>query len=175
MDCLAQIISEKYSNPIEFLNQLRMTTEPIGGGMEYSDNGEYVEYDVAVEAVKKAQLRLMPEDIDIVREQLTAFAIHLNKRGALRDDLCMDFEHEAQSFIESQYNKIMMNKQVIFKRIMANHVIAADALTKADMQSIEFIDAIDHLTDNTIFLLLNCCGEKYLQNAKNIIEKYVNL
>lgn len=38
-------------------------------------------------------------------EQLTAFAQHLNKRGAFRDDLCMDFEHEAESFIESQkYN-----------------------------------------------------------------------
>lgn len=38
-------------------------------------------------------------------EQLTAFAQHLNKRGAFRDDLCMDFEHEAQSFIEIQNNK----------------------------------------------------------------------
>lgn len=38
-------------------------------------------------------------------EQLTAFAVHLNKRGAFRDDLCMDFEHEAQSFIEMQNNK----------------------------------------------------------------------
>lgn len=35
-------------------------------------------------------------------EWLTAFAIHLQKRGAFRDDLCMDFEHEAQSFIEMQ-------------------------------------------------------------------------
>lgn len=59
MDILAQIMSEKYSNPIEFLNQLRQTTESIGGGMEYSDNGEYVEYDVAVEAVKKAQKQLI--------------------------------------------------------------------------------------------------------------------
>lgn len=38
-------------------------------------------------------------------EQLTAFAVHLNKRGAFCDDLCMDFEHEAQSFIEMQNNK----------------------------------------------------------------------
>lgn len=38
-------------------------------------------------------------------EQLTAFAQHLNKRGAFCDDLCMDFEHEAQSFIEMQKNK----------------------------------------------------------------------
>ena len=40
-----------------------------------------------------------------VIEQLTAFAQHLNKRGAFRDDLCMDFEHEAQSFIELQKPK----------------------------------------------------------------------
>ena len=38
-------------------------------------------------------------------EQLAAFAVHLNKRGAFRDDLCMDFEHEAQSFIEIQNHK----------------------------------------------------------------------
>lgn len=38
-------------------------------------------------------------------EWLTAFAIHLQRRGAFRDDLCMDFEHEAQSFIEMQNNK----------------------------------------------------------------------
>lgn len=38
-------------------------------------------------------------------EQLTAFAVHLNKRGAFCENLCMDFEHEAQSFIESQKNK----------------------------------------------------------------------
>jgi hypothetical protein len=38
-------------------------------------------------------------------EQLTAFAQHLQKHGAFRDDLCMDFEHEAQSFIELQKPK----------------------------------------------------------------------
>ena len=59
MDFWAQIKSEKYSNPFEFLNQLRQTTEPIGGGMEYCDNGEYVEYDVAIEAVKKAQQQMI--------------------------------------------------------------------------------------------------------------------
>ena len=35
-------------------------------------------------------------------EQITAFAQHLNKCGAFREDLCMDFEHEAQTFIEYQ-------------------------------------------------------------------------
>ncbi len=69
MDFLAQIESEKYSNPIEFLNQLRQTTEPIGGGMEYYDNGEYVEYDVAVEAVKKAQQQLIDKAAEWFRSR----------------------------------------------------------------------------------------------------------
>lgn len=43
-------------------------------------------------------------------EQLTAFAQHLNKRGAFRDDLCMDFEHEAQSFIE--FREYQNNKEL---------------------------------------------------------------
>lgn len=42
---------------------------------------------------------------ELAIEQLAAFAVHLQKRGAYRDDLCMDFEHEAQSFIELQKTK----------------------------------------------------------------------
>ncbi len=54
MDLRAQHLSETCSDPIEFLNQLRQTTEPIGGGTVYSEDGELVEYDVAIEAVRKA-------------------------------------------------------------------------------------------------------------------------
>ena len=36
----------------EFLEHFRCTTEPIGGGTEYAEDGELVNYDVAVEAVK---------------------------------------------------------------------------------------------------------------------------
>lgn len=67
-------------------------------------NLECWEYDQAKQLVKLAKdellLELKAQQNNIV-EQLTAFAQHLNKRGAFRDDLCMDFEHEAQSFIES--------------------------------------------------------------------------
>lgn len=84
MDCLAQIMSEKYSNPIEFLNQLRQTTEPIGGGMEYCDDGEYVEYDVAVEAVKKAQKQL----VDSAVEWLNKYLFYLDKK----DDIINNFK-----------------------------------------------------------------------------------
>lgn len=55
-------------------------------------------------AVKSATEAMQWKD-EQLPEWLTAFAQHLNKRGAFRDDLCMDFEHEAQSFIEFQkYN-----------------------------------------------------------------------
>ena len=54
MDLKAQYLSETCSDPIEFLNQLRQTTEPIGGSTVYDEDGELVEYDVAIEAIGKA-------------------------------------------------------------------------------------------------------------------------
>ena len=54
MDLRAKYLSETCSDPIEYLRQLRQTTEPIGGGTEYCEDGELVEYDVAIEAVRKA-------------------------------------------------------------------------------------------------------------------------
>ena len=54
MDLRAKYLSETCLDPIEYLRQLRQTTEPIGGGTEYREDGELVEYDVAVEAIKKA-------------------------------------------------------------------------------------------------------------------------
>ena len=54
MDLKAKYLLETCSDPIGFLNQLRQTTAPIGGGTVYSEDGELVEYDVAVEAIKKA-------------------------------------------------------------------------------------------------------------------------
>ena len=54
MDLKAKYLSEHVSDPVEFLRQLRQTTEPIGGGTEYREDGELVEYDVAIEAIKKA-------------------------------------------------------------------------------------------------------------------------
>jgi len=44
-------LKEKEDNPVSFLNHFRCTTEPIGGGTEYSDDGELVDYDVAIAAI----------------------------------------------------------------------------------------------------------------------------
>lgn len=64
-------------------------------------------------------------------------------------------------------------KEETFKRILANHVIAADALSRGDMVKTDFMDAIRHLSSNTIFLVSNCCGDEYLNKVENIMEKYL--
>jgi len=64
MDLKAKYLSETCSDPIEFLYQLRQTTEPIGGGTEYCEDGELVEYDVAIEAVGKANKAFIEKACD---------------------------------------------------------------------------------------------------------------
>jgi hypothetical protein len=70
MDLKAKYLLETCSDPIGFLNQLRQTTEPIGGGTVYSEDGELVEYDVAIEAVRKANNTLEIEEMEPVSEEL---------------------------------------------------------------------------------------------------------
>ena len=50
---------EKETNPIEFLNHFRCTTEPIGGGTEHDDEGELVHYDAAIAAISVAKKELI--------------------------------------------------------------------------------------------------------------------
>lgn len=63
MDLKAKYLSETCSDPIEYLRQLRQTTEPIGGGTVYSEDGELVEYEVALEAVRKANNALKVKEV----------------------------------------------------------------------------------------------------------------
>lgn len=71
MDFFAKSLSEKCSDPMEFLNQLRMTTEPIGGSTIYDNNGELVEYEVAVEAVNKT----IGKACNIIKQKLESYII----------------------------------------------------------------------------------------------------
>lgn len=68
MDLRAQHLLEICSDPIEFLNQLRQTTEPIGGSTVYDEDGELVEYDVAIEAVEKANKAFIEKACDYLME-----------------------------------------------------------------------------------------------------------
>ena len=58
MDYEIKYWEEKETNPIEFLNHFRCTTEPIGGGTERDDNGELVYYEEAIAAISIAKKEL---------------------------------------------------------------------------------------------------------------------
>lgn len=49
---------EKDTDPMVFLQRFRCTTEPIGGGTEYDEEGELVSWDAAVAAIEIAMKRL---------------------------------------------------------------------------------------------------------------------
>ena len=70
--------------------------------------------------------------------------------------------------------KVISNKKVvnILNRISANHVICMDALIKADMESKEFTDAVNHLTDNTISVASSLYGMKGVNYVNRIVSKY---
>lgn len=56
--------------------------------------------------------------------------------------------------------KILNKKEQhsVAMRIIANYMIATDALKKCDMSVPEYIDAIEHLTENTIESLTKVVG-----------------
>lgn len=49
---------EKDTDPMVFLQRFRCTTEPIGGGTEYDEEGELVSWDAAVAAIEIAVKQL---------------------------------------------------------------------------------------------------------------------
>ena len=70
MDLKAKHLIDTCSDPIELLRQLRQTTEPIGGSTVYDEDGEFVEYDVAIEAVKKANDAFIEKAVNYIAENL---------------------------------------------------------------------------------------------------------
>ena len=59
MDYIIQYWTEQETNPVEFINHFRCTTEPIGGGTEHDDDGELVNYEAAIAAISIAKKELI--------------------------------------------------------------------------------------------------------------------
>ena len=59
MDYIIQYWKEKETNPVEFINHFRCTTNPIGGGTEHDDDGELVNYEAAIAAISIAKKELI--------------------------------------------------------------------------------------------------------------------
>lgn len=70
MDYIIKYWKEKETNPIEFLNHFRCTTEPIGGGTEHDDDGELVHYDAAIAAISIAKKELINKACEWLSKKL---------------------------------------------------------------------------------------------------------
>lgn len=77
MNNRAKYDREHSKTPKEFLEKSRLTTEPIGGGVEYDDKGELVEYDVALEA-----LEMCKEEFGTLLDKWEKHAINGMQEGA---------------------------------------------------------------------------------------------
>lgn len=70
MDYIIKYWKEKETNPVEFLNHFRCTTEPIGGGTEHDDDGELVHYDAAIAAISIAEKAIIKKACEWLKENL---------------------------------------------------------------------------------------------------------
>lgn len=69
MDYIIKYWKGKESNPIEFINHFRCTTEPIGGGTEHDDDGELVNYDAAIAAISIAEKAIIEKASEWLKHQ----------------------------------------------------------------------------------------------------------
>lgn len=78
MDLKARNLLNSSLNPMEILSQLRQTTESIGESTEYDENGELVEYEVAVKVVEKTKSILINRVIEWLTTQDELAGINLD-------------------------------------------------------------------------------------------------
>ena len=74
-----------------------------------------------------------------------------------------------------EYKASVKRKRKIVKLAVANYLIAKDALAKAgvtELEPREFVDAVNHLTDNTLDIILEACGTKYIEDADWQMKQY---
>lgn len=77
-----------------------------------------------------------------------------------------------------EHQKRKKQKREIVKRVVANHLIAKDALSKlfsaGGINADCYIDAIEHLNDNSINVIIDSCGTNYVEESDWLINEYQN-
>lgn len=70
--------------------------------------------------------------------------------------------------------KLLMSRKTdeMLKMVAANYIIGLDALKRAELESKDFVDAIDKLTSNTISLAFNLCGQKGVDFINRFSDRY---
>ncbi|MBO7730945.1 MAG: hypothetical protein J6S67_00280 [Methanobrevibacter sp.] len=67
-----------------------------------------------------------------------------------------------------------VEKRKIVVQVVANHIIAKDAIWRSDLPLEDKNDAINHLTGNTIDIVLTACGTGYVEYAYRLLGEYEN-
>ena len=89
---------EKETNPIEFLNHFRCTTEPIGGGTKNDDDGELTDYDAAVTAIAIAKKDIINKACEWLKMSIEYYDVYDAWKGNYIDTetLINDFKKEME-------------------------------------------------------------------------------
>lgn len=75
-----------------------------------------------------------------------------------------------------EYKRRSKEKEEIMERLLANHIIAKDALAKLlseeKIKPEEFLDSMERLTENTIEIIVKACGTKYVAESDWLMKEY---
>lgn len=71
-----------------------------------------------------------------------------------------------------QHESKKRKRKRIVSRLVANFIIAKDAMIKANLEPKELTDDLEHLIDNTLDIVIDACGTKYVEEADWMLHGY---
>lgn len=75
-----------------------------------------------------------------------------------------------------EHKRRIKERKEIMQMVIANYIIVRDALGKLSttdlMTAGEFLDAVEHLTDNSVEIILKACGTSYVAEADWLMKEY---
>ena len=90
--------------------------------------------------------------------------------------LCLFFIAIGIIGLFKEHKRRAKERKEIMERVVANHFIAKDALAKLSttelMTAREYFDAIEHLTDNSLDIIIKACGTSYVEESDWLMKEY---
>lgn len=70
------------------------------------------------------------------------------------------------------YKSRNRKRKKILNMTVANFIIAKDAMIRANLEPKELTDGLEHLIDNTLNIVVDACGTKYVEEADRMLHGY---
>ena len=71
-----------------------------------------------------------------------------------------------------QHESRKRKRKKILALLVANFIIAKDAMIRANLEPKELTDGLEHLIDNTLNIVIDACGTKYVEEADWMLYGY---